>query len=82
MKDPKEVPRLIYVWVHDRFVRVRLKIAHWREYRPHWLHPGHEYAHLAYFAAVAVEGHGMYATAGGVLFIIGLGLLFFKEGDL
>ena len=34
------------------------------------IHEGHQYAHIAYFAAIAAEGHGVYAKIGGVLFII------------
>lgn len=82
MKDPKEVPRKIVIWVRNRFVSARLFVAHLREYQPHWLHPSHEYTHLVYFAAVFLEGHGVYATAGGALFLIGALLLFFKEGDV
>ncbi len=82
MKDPKEVPRQIYVWAHNRFVKARMTIASRREHQPHWLHPGHEYAHLAYFAAVFIEGHGVYASMGGLLLLIGVALIFFKEGDV
>lgn len=37
-----------------------------------WLHHGHNYAHLAYVGGVFVEGHGFYASMGGVLFILGV----------
>jgi hypothetical protein len=36
------------------------------------VHEGHHYVHLVYFAAVAVEGHGVYSMAGGALLIIGV----------
>lgn len=35
-------------------------------------HTGHGLLHLIYFAGVAVEGHGIYAMAGGGLFIMGV----------
>lgn len=49
-----------------RHVRVRLSHYH------HALHEGHNWAHLAYFGAVFVEGHGVYSTMGGVLLLIGV----------
>lgn len=54
--------------------RLRSSVEHSRV--PHALHEGHRYAHLAYCAFVFVEGHGMYATMGGVLFVIGALLTF------
>lgn len=53
-----------------------------RHRKPKLLHEGHEYAHLAYFAAVFVGGHGVYAYVAGVLFLTGAMLLFFEEGEV
>ena len=44
-------------------------------------HTGHNTAHLFYFAAVAVEGHGVYAAAAGVLFIVTVAGWFLGEED-
>lgn len=35
-------------------------------------HSLHGFTHLAYFGAVWVEGHGMYAMTGGALLIFGV----------
>lgn len=35
-------------------------------------HTSRNAAHLVYFGAVFVEGHGVYALAGGVLLLIGV----------
>lgn len=41
---------------HERLVRL--------------FHAGEHVAHSIYFLAVAIEGHGVYATMGGVLFFM------------
>lgn len=51
---------------------LRAKFIALRDHEVRWLHDGHRYAHLAYFGAVFVEGHGIYATMGGVLLVTGL----------
>jgi hypothetical protein len=67
------LPRDLHnLWL--RFVAIRCK-------KPKHLHDGREYAHLLYFAAVFVEGHGMYATMGGALLVLGAAALFFKDGE-
>lgn len=38
--------------------------------REHALHEGHQYAHIAYFGAVAAEGHGVYAKIASALFVL------------
>lgn len=38
------------------------------------------FTHLIYFGSVFVEGHGVYAWAGGVLLILGVMAMFIKEG--
>jgi len=43
------------------------------------VHVGHNVAHLLYFGAVFVEGHGLYATMGGVLLIVGAVAMFVGE---
>lgn len=63
-------------------VWLKAKLASAREYKPHWLHDGHAWAHLAYFGAVFVEGHGIYASMGGILLVIGLLMIFFKAGEV
>lgn len=40
----------------------------------------HGLAHLLYFGAVFVEGHGLYALMGGVLLALGLAAVLFQEG--
>ena len=35
-------------------------------------HVGREYAHLAYFGAVFIDGSGVYAILGAVLFCFGI----------
>ena len=60
------------VWY--RFLALRCK-------KPKHLHDGQSYAHLLYFAAVFVEGHGIYASMGGLLLVMGALALFFREGD-
>lgn len=43
-------------------------------------HPVHYSAHLVYFAAVAFEGHGIYAmAAGGLFFVTVLGIVLGEE---
>jgi len=64
-------------WPH----KLRLKFIELRDTEIRWLHDGHRYAHLGYFAAVFVEGHGVYATLGGVLLVIGVLMLFFTGED-
>jgi len=34
------------------------------------LHKSHWYAHILYFGAVSVEGHGMYALSAAILLVI------------
>jgi len=41
----------------------------------------HGVAHLAYFAAVGVEAHGMYGIMGGVLFALGVVSYLLGMGD-
>ena len=41
----------------------------------------HGSAHLAYFGAVFVEGHGMYATMGGVLLALGIVAFLFGKAE-
>lgn len=65
-------------WLRNRwykFIALRCK-------KPKHLHDGREYAHLLYFAAVFIEGHGVYATMGGMLLALGAAALFFKDGDV
>ena len=47
---------------------------------PKWLHKGHSYAHLVYFGAVFVEGHGLYGSMGEILLIFGV-LSIFATGS-
>ena len=49
--------------------RDRLRDA--KHHATHFVHEGHTYAHLAYFAGVFCEGHGFYSTMAGIMFIIG-----------
>ena len=65
----------MYRKLHDlwiKFVALRCK-------KPKHLHDGREYAHLLYFAAVAMEGHGLYAKVAAGLLGLGAVALFFKE---
>lgn len=56
---------------------MRLKIPH---HLPQWRVPtrnellgrAHKTVHTAYFALVFVEGHGLYAMAGGSLFVLAI----------
>lgn len=55
------------------------RLTQLRARKPKWLHDGHSYAHLLYFAAVFVQGHGVYAYVAGGLLATGLMLVFFRE---
>lgn len=65
-----------------KLAAIHAKVVSLRHHQPHWLHDGHECAHLAYFAAVFIEGHGVYASMGGVLLILGVFMMFFRGGDV
>lgn len=39
---------------------------------------GHKGVHSLYFTAVAIEGHGFYATCGGVLAVLAVLNIFLK----
>lgn len=42
-------------------------------------HAGHTTAHLTYFGAVWVQGHGMYSMMGGALLVFGIVGVILKE---
>lgn len=61
---------LVKLKMFGREVRVRIVdrlVPH-----KHSLHEGHNFAHLMYFGAVFIEGHGFYAAMGLVLLVIGV----------
>lgn len=45
------------------------------------IHEGQPIAHLGYFAAVFFEGHGVYSSMGGLLFVMGSLAILFKDGE-
>lgn len=57
-------------------------IAIWKNLKKRFvvhLHPIHSFAHLSYFGAVAIEGHGNYALIAGGLFFITLATIISGE---
>lgn len=43
------------------------------------LHEGTKTAHLIYFGSVFFEGHGVYSSMGGILFLLGAAAVIFHE---
>jgi hypothetical protein len=57
-------------------------VAAVRHQAHHYLHEGHNYAHLAYFGGVFIEGHGFYSGVAGVLFVITGVMTFAGDGEV
>lgn len=60
-------------------VRVQCRLIAFRANHPKLFHRYHLSTHLVYFAFVFIEGHGMYATMGGVLLVSGIAAMVMGE---
>lgn len=62
----------------ERIKQLRMRVRHAIGRR---LHAGETIVHAGYFAFVYIEGHGIYASVGGLLFIIVLTSLLVGDGE-
>ena len=77
MTDLADVPRA----VKSKWEALKVRVERYRHNAHTWLHEGHSFAHLAYFAGVFWEGHGFYSSMGGVLLLMGVVAMFLGESD-
>ncbi len=61
------------------FHNVWIKISHAAHKHVAGFDKTHHAVHLGYFAAVFVEGHGVYASFGGLLLVMGVIAIFVEH---
>lgn len=66
----------ITAWARTRASAIAFKCRH-----PKWFHWSHLSAHMVYFLGVFIEGHGMYSSVAGLLFIFGIAAVFMGETE-